>query len=298
MDLSFLSLGYMQNGLSAALLVGASCATVGVFIILRQIVFVSLVLAQLAILGLSVAMYFQLSEQMEFFSAFACTIVGVVYLAIFQNEKKAPPDALLGMGYAGCHALSLLLLAKSSQGLEEVRHLMSGNLLSVNTSEVRLLVVTTVFIILVNLFGHRSFVFTCSDPEFAKAVGRKVKFWELLFFVSLGLVISVALQITGVFYVFSCLIFPGMVGLLLSSNFAKIQFISVGYAILTGFFGVWISFALDFPTSEAIMACQAVTYVALLVGRFFLSRYLSFRKIRFYKRLLLRRKLSSAGGLR
>ncbi len=217
---------------------------------------------------------------------------------MISSLKKAPPDALLGMCYGGCHALSLLLLAKSSQGLEEVRHLMSGNLLSVNSSEVRVLILTTLFMVLVNLLGHRSFVFTCSDPEFAKVVGRKVKLWELLFFVSLGLVISVALQITGGFYVFSCLIFPGMVGLLLSSNFARIQLVSIGFAILTGFFGVWISFTLDFPTSEAIMACQVIAYVILLPAKFLLGKYLSFRKIKYYKRLLLKRKLSPASGLR
>jgi ABC-type Mn2+/Zn2+ transport system permease subunit len=298
MDLSFLSLGYMQNGLAAALLVGSSCAVTGVFIVLRQIVFVSMVLAQLAVLGLSAAMYLQLSEQMEFICAFASTIIGVIYLAIFQNERKAPPDALLGMGYAGCHALSLLMLAKSSQGLEEVRHLMSGNLLSVNSTEVKILAFTAIFMFIVHLFGHRSFVFICSDSEFAKVTGKQVKIWELLFFISLGLVISVALQMTGIFYVFSCLIFPGMVGLLLGSSFATIQIISIIFAIITGFLGVWVSFAFDFPTSEAIMSLQTLGYALILIGRRVFRKFLSLRRIKIYKRLLLKRKVSPAGGLR
>jgi ABC-type Mn2+/Zn2+ transport system permease subunit len=289
MDLSFLSLGYMQNGLAAALLVGASCAIAGVFIILRHIVFVSMVLAQLAVLGLSVAMYLQLSESMEFAMSFGATLLGVGYLAIFQDERKSPPDALLGMGFAGCHALSLLLLAKSSQGLEEIRHMMSGNLLSVTTGEVQILLLAAIFMFAVHIFGYRSFVFICSDSEFAKVTGKSVKAWELLFYVSLGLVISLSLQMTGIFYVFSCLIFPGMAGLLLGSSFAAIQIISIVFAISTGFLGVWFSFARDFPTSEAIIACQLLFYIVIAAGRAILHRTLSRRRIRIFKRWLRKR---------
>jgi ABC-type Mn2+/Zn2+ transport system permease subunit len=280
MNFSFLSLGYMQNGLAAAMLVGASCAVTGVFIILRHIVFVSMVLAQMAILGLAIAMFMQWSETAEFLAAFGATLLGVIYLAVFQNERKSPPDALLGMGFAACHSLSLLLLAKSSQGLEEVRHLMSGNLLSVTTAEVKILVIATIFMFLVHVLGHRSFVFICADPEFARVAGWKVKAWELLFFISLGLVISVALQMTGIFYVFSCLVFPAMIGLQLAHEFALIQCFSVGVALITGFLGVWASFAYDFPTSETVMVCQVVLYLAVLLFRTVLTRGSLSRRIR------------------
>ncbi|HAE41198.1 MAG TPA: hypothetical protein DCG57_21580 [Candidatus Riflebacteria bacterium] len=290
MDFSFLSLGYMQKGLAAALLVGTSCALAGVFIILRHIVFVSMVLAQLAVLGLSIAMFLQLSHAMEFVMAFGATLLGVVYLALFQNERKSPPDALLGMGFAGCHALSLLLLAKSSQGLEEIRHMMSGNLLSVTAGEVQILTLAAAAMFLIHVLGHRSFVFICSDSEFARVSGKNVRAWELLFYISLGLVISLSLQMTGIFYVFSCLIFPGMVGLVLGNSFAIIQIISVMFALVTGFTGVWLSFAWDFPTSEAIIACQLIMFTALAFSRAILQKTLLRRKIRLIGRWLKKRR--------
>lgn len=267
MNLTFLSLGYMQNGLAAAVLVGVSCAVAGVFIVQRHIVFVSMVLSQLAVLGLAVAMYLGLSQRAEFLLAFAATLVGVLYLALFQSERRAPPDAILGMGFVGGHALSLLLLAKSSAGLEEARHLMSGNLLSVTPEEVRLLSWTTVLMLMVHLLGHRSFVFICADPEFAAVAGKRVRAWEVLFYVSLGLVISVALQTTGMFYVFACLVFPAMIGLQVVGSFAAIQFVSVGVAVVAAFGGVWLSFVGDFPTSEAIMSVQFALFALLLLVR-------------------------------
>ncbi len=288
MSFAFLELGYMQNGLAAAVCVGLSCAVTGVYIIQRHIVFVSMVLSQLAVLGLSVAMYFSMSETAEFLMAFGATLVGVLYMAWFQNERKAPPDAVLGMGFVGGHAVSLLLLAKSSQGLEEVRHLMSGNLLSVTTGEVRLLAVTAALMLAVHLIGHRSFVFLCSDPEFAAVAGKRVRAWETLFYVSLGLVISVALRMTGMFYVFSCLVFPAMIGLMLLRSFAGIQMISLAVALVAAFVGVWLSFTWDFPTSEAIMSVQLAMYVALLLMKLGLSWKSLLRRGRMWGRKLRR----------
>lgn len=293
MSFEFLSLGYMQNGLLAALFVGAAGAASGVFIILRHIVFVSMVLAQLAVLGLSIAMYMQWSHLLEFAMAFAATLLGVVYLALFQNEQKAPPDAIFGMGYAACHAVSLLLLAKSSQGLEEVRHLMSGNLLSVTPQEVTILGFATAFLLLVHFLGHRSFVFVCADPEFAKVAGKNVQGWELLFYISLGFVISLSLQMTGIFYVFSCLIFPGMVGLMIGSNFASIQIISIIFSAIAAFLGVWLSFAQDFPTSEAIISVQAVLCFMIIALRASLGHLAKQKRFRLIRRIIRNQKIFS-----
>lgn len=263
MNFDFLTLGYMQRGLAAAILVGSSCATVGIYIILQNMVFVSMVLAQLAVFGLSLAKYFQVSEVAEVGIAFLATIIGVFYFALARGDNKVSPDAKLGMSYAALHSFSLLLLAKSSEGLGEIQTLMSGNLLSVNAGEIKILCVVTIVMMLTHYFAQKPFIFITTDPEFAKISSLKVKFWEILFYLSLGLIISVSLRITGMLYVFSCLVFPAMTCNLVFRSFSGIQRASIALSVLAAFFGVYFSFALDFPTSESIMLFHAIFFIMI-----------------------------------
>ncbi|HBC74284.1 MAG: hypothetical protein A2008_03615 [Candidatus Wallbacteria bacterium GWC2_49_35] len=288
-SLSFLTLGYMQKGLAASLLVGTACSMAGVFIILRQIVFVSMVLAQLAVLGFSAAIFFEFPYIFKFLTAFAMTLAGVLYMALFQLKNKTPADATLGMGFIFCHAASLLLLAKSTAGLEEIRHLTSGNLLSVTGEEITALCAAWVFMAVIHFTGHRSFVFVCADDEFARISGVKVTLWEVLFYISLGLIISVSLQAVGVFYVFSCLVFPAMTGLLAARKISSIQIVSFIAAVIASFAGICFSYIYDFPTSESIIAWQIITYAAaaaLAKAKRILLRY---RPLRYYYKIMRRR---------
>lgn len=287
--LSFLTLGYMQKGLAAALLVGTACSMAGVFIILRQIVFVSMVLSQLAVLGFSIAIYFEMSYMLKFITAFTITLAGVLYMAFYQLKNKTPADAVLGMGFILCHALSLLLLAKSSAGLEEIRHLSSGNLLSVTTEEIFALAAAWLFMMIIHFMGHRSFVFVCADDEFARVSGTSVALWETLFYVSLGLVISVSLQAVGMFYVFSCLVFPAMTGLIAARRIFAVQAVSVAAAVISGFAGIVFSYAYDFPTSESIILWHILLYAAALLTAKAARALMKIRAARYYYNVLSRR---------
>ncbi len=288
-SLSFYALAYMQKGLAASLLVGSACSVAGVFIIVRQIVFVSLVLAQLAVLGFSAAIFLDLSEMSRIFTAFGFTLIGVLYMALFQLKNKTPADATLGMCFIFCHAVSLLLLAKSTQGLEEIRHLTSGNLLSVTWEEIMALGAAWIFLMIIHFAGHRSFVFICADDEFARISGVNVKKWEILFYISLGLIISVALQAVGTFYVFSCLVFPAMSGLLIARKLFAIQIISFISAAAASIIGLSFSYIYDFPSSESIILWQIIIYLLIALSIKIKQIILRFRIARYYYKTLTRR---------
>ncbi|MFC1744028.1 metal ABC transporter permease [Candidatus Riflebacteria bacterium] len=270
--MEFLTFPYMKNALIASLLVGFSCAYLSAFIILRRIVFVGIVLSQLTILGLSVSLYFQLQEGAKLLVGFLFTLAGVLYITSPPYSRKIPADAILGMGFAGFYAFGLLFMAKSTRGLEEIHHLMSGNILSISPFELKVLFISVLVLVFFHVFFYRKFVFISFDPEFARVLGLKVWLWEFLFYLSLGLLISVSIHMVGLNYVFSSLVFPGVIGLILCTSLVPVQLVSIVSALCTAFFGVWFSYSYDFPTAESIISLQAVLFIVVLCLTWFFAK--------------------------
>jgi zinc/manganese transport system permease protein len=92
--------------------------------------------------------------------------------------------------------------------------------------------------------------------------------WNLLLYLTIGLVIAFAMQFAGVLLVFNFLVVPAVTGLLLARTMAGAFAVSIGAAIVAAIGGFVVSIPLDLPTAPAIVAASGVLAIgAWLVRR-------------------------------
>src|SRR5207253_5017977 len=212
-------------------------AYLGVHVIAREVVFVDIALAQIAALGATAAFLFgyELDTWESYASGLGFTILGALVLALTRSrERRVSQEAVIGVVYAVSSAGAVLLADRAAHGIEHIRAMLVGSLLSVRGPEVFKVAVLYALIGTLHWLCRKPFFLISTDPDAAYAQGWRVRLWDLLFYASFGVVVASSVRIGGVLLVFSYLIVPALAAVILGG--------SVGTRLLVGWaFGTGVS---------------------------------------------------------
>lgn len=226
----------------------------GLHVLARGIIFVDLALAQVAALGMSFA--FLLGEDPHGLTAqlyaFAATLTAAF---IFSNLRRIPGkttrEVIIGCVYVVATALSIVILSRSSQGMEELKSLFNGNILWVRWQEVAVMAGVTALLALLHLVYRKHFY----DLSFAAEGARRPGFlWEFLFFASFAVVITLAVNIAGVLLVFAFLIIPAFSASLVAHSLTGRLLMGWGLGLVGAVAGLWLSFIADLPVGATMVS--------------------------------------------
>ena len=260
-----------RDALYGALVIGVACSALGVYVVLRRIVFVGAALAQISSAGIALAMWlaglgvalFGLTSHPVALSLIV-TLTGALFFA-GGGRPRIPPDASIGVAYAVAAALGILLIAKAVTG-EAHDIFLQGNILGITRSDTIVLLAVSIPVLLVHLVFYKEFLFVSFDRETARTLGYNITFWNLLLYLTLGLVIAFAMQFAGVMLVFNFLVLPAVTGMLLSRRMGGMFAWAIGSALVAALVGFSISVPFDLPSGPAIIAVSGVlVFVAWLV---------------------------------
>jgi zinc/manganese transport system permease protein len=236
----------------------------GLHVLARGVIFVDLALAQVAALGISVAFLagHPIQSEAAYWYALAFTVGGAALFAASRTHRAPiPQEAVIGIVYAVAAAAAVLVVDRAPQGGEHVKQLLVGGILTVTPAEVRQLVLLYAVIGGLHWAARRPLLEISFAPEAARAHGRRLRAWDLFFYVTFGVVVTSSVRIAGVLLVFSYLIVPAAVATLLAGTLT--QRLLLGWAIgaLVSALGLWAAFAGDLPTGAAV-----VTVFGALMG--------------------------------
>jgi zinc/manganese transport system permease protein len=263
---NLLELRWMIPPLVACLVLSINHVYLGIHVISRKVIFVDLALAQIAALGATYATTlgydpFGDSLKVSLFSL-AFTFVGAGAFAIARMRKeKVPQEAFIGIIYAAASAAAILILSKSATGGEELKHMLVGDLLLVSLSSVVQMAILYGAIGLFHILFRKKFLAISADPEAAEAAGINVRFWDVLFYMSFGVVITKSVAIVGVLLVFSYLVVPAVIAQMWSSTVRGRLFLGWIVAIIASLLGIVWSFYKDYPTGPAVVVMLAIFLV-------------------------------------
>lgn len=197
----------------ACLVLSINHVYLGIHVIARKVIFVDLALAQIAALGATYALTLGYDPntdplKVSLFSL-AFTFVGAGAFAIARMRKeKIPQEAFIGIIYAAASAAAILILSKSATGGEELKHMLVGDVLLVSLPNVAGMALLYGAIGIFHLIFRKKFLAISLDPAKAESSGMNIRFWDVLFYMSFGLVITKSVAVVGVLLVFSCLLVP------------------------------------------------------------------------------------------
>jgi zinc/manganese transport system permease protein len=250
----------------------------GLHVLARGVVFVDLSLAQVAALGLTVAILAGHGVQSEaaYWYALAFALGGAVLFALARGyERHIQPEAVIGIVYAVSASLCVLALDRAPQGADHIKQLLIGSILTVTSQEVGALAVLYVCIGLAHLAVRRALIEVSFHPHQSAARGRRVLFWDVVFYGSFALVVTSSVRIAGVLLVFAYLIVPAALANLFTSALPRRLLIAWALGIALTAVGLHASWTWDLPTGPAIVS--AFGAAAALVGVAVALKRLSFR---------------------
>ena len=96
-----------------------------------------------------------------------------------------------------------------------------------------------------------------------------MRWWDFLFYLSFGVVITLAVPVAGVLMVFSFLVVPAVIAFLFTRDMRRLTYISWGSGALASILGLWLSLAGDLPTGPLIVCMYGVVLVGAVVVRKF-----------------------------
>ena len=255
--IDMLAQSFVRYAAIASILAGVISAYLGVYVLLRRIVFVGIAIAQIATLGVALGHLLGL-HQAE--AAFGMSLVGVTFFAL-HRQGRIPRESAIGVAYAGASALTILCVAKNPIGEMDVLSLVFGNVLGVTQTQLWILTALAAGVMILHLCFAKELLFTAFDPGMAETMGYRVQAWEFFFYLVLGVAFSLSVSVAGVLVIFSYLVIPATAALVLDVGMNATFAVAVLIAVLAGGGGVLFSYQWDLPTGPTIVA----TLCALLL---------------------------------
>lgn len=236
----------------------------GIHVISRGVIFVDLALAQIAMLGATVAFLLDFPHDgpMTYLLSLGFTLLGAAIFSMTRNveKRKIPQEAIIGVTYAISSALIIILIDRSSHGAEHIKEMLIGNILWVAWPEVVTTFVLYLIISVIHYFYRKQFLLITMDPEGAEKRGYNLKLWDLLFYATFGLVITSSVKIAGVLLVFSFLVVPSVIGMLFANSIRNRLILGWMVGFLASISGLTLSYMMDLPTG----ACLVVLFGIIL----------------------------------
>ena len=244
----------------------------GLHVVERGVIFVDLALAQVAALGVCVAIARGAEpghDALPWVLSFLFTMLGAALFSWTRfRHPRVPHESIIGIIYVVAAAASTLVLSRSAEGDEALKSLLVGNVLLVTRAEVLRTFALFAAIALVHCVLRRRFMLVTFQEREAQAQGVSLRLWDFLFYATFGLTVTSFVQISGVYLVFSYLIVPAVCGALVSGNVRTRLAVGWAVALIAGVSGLLLSIkmeSLDLPTGPAIVCCFGALLIATAI---------------------------------
>src|SRR5213080_1773500 len=236
----------------------------GLHVVQRGIIFIDIAMAQMASLGICLAVLFHLDLQSwtTFGIALGFTLVGgAIFSVTGKRASQIPQEAVIGISYVVAAAAAVLLLSRAAEGDEQIKQMLVGNILLVTPLEVWKCFALFVAVGFLHFTLRRKFLLVSFDRDKAYEQGLRVRWWDFLFYAVFGLVVTSFVRIAGVLLVFSYLIVPAVCVINLADRIGNRLLIGWIIALIGGVAGLFLSFWWDLPSGAAIVC----TFGAILI---------------------------------
>jgi len=247
------------SGLALCLVTGP----VGCFIIWKKMAYFGDTLAHSALLGVALALYFQIE-----------TIIGVFIIAVgvsillitLRRSAIFSNDTSLGILSHSALAIGLIAISLIAPGNISLNSLLFGDILAVSWPDVWISFGVAVMILLVLAYQWRSLIARTLSPQISRAERLGSGAGELLFMILCSGLVAIAMKITGILLISALLILPAAIARIFSRSPEQMALFAVLFGIVSVGGGLFASLNFDLPSGPAIIAAASLFFLVSLLG--------------------------------
>ena len=252
---------FMRDALIVGSLVGAMCAVLSCFLVLKGWSLMGDAVSHAVLPGIVIAYIIGLPLA---FGAFIAGLLCSVTTGFIKRNSRIKEDTAMGVVFTGYFAFGLVLFSRTTSDLH-LDHILIGNILGITRSQVWQTLGLGTVVLLTTLILRKDLLLICFDPGQARVMALPDRFLNYLLLGLLALAIVVALQAVGIILVVAMLIAPGCIAHLWTDRFDRMLAIAAGSAVLATIIGIFASYHFDASTGGCIVLMQAFFFILSLL---------------------------------
>ena len=263
----------LHHALYGSVMMGFVCPLVGVYFLLRRLVFWGVALPQVSAAGIAFAFMLQglgfsalaggesQERHLAIIGSVLFTGLSILFLAVRERRGKGVAEGRTGALYAVAWAASILFVAWNAAGETEMLGLLKGEIVAISESDFHAMLDVFGLIAATMLLFQREFLLVSYDRDLAVTLGRNALGWDILLYLVVGLTISLGVMTVGPLVIFGFLVLPPMAALPWARgmrSFSLLAALCGGGSALAGFY---VSYTRDLPLGPVVVCVAALLLV-------------------------------------
>lgn len=253
--------GYMVNAMWVSALVGAICAFLSAFLMLKGWSLIGDALSHAIVPGVAGAYMLGLPFALGAFLSGGLAAAAILF---FQARTRLKADAVIGLIFTSFFGLGLFMVSLSPTSVN-VQTIVMGNILAITPSDTAQLAIIGVVTLVLLTLKWRDLMLTFFDEAHARSIGLHTTALRVMFFTLLAASTVAAMQTVGAFLVIAMVVTPGATAYLLSDRMPRIILISIVIGAGSSFAGAYLSFYLDGATGGIIVCLQTLVFLIAFI---------------------------------
>ena len=241
---------FMQNALLAVLLMAPLFGLMSTMIVTGRMSFFSDALGHSAFTGIAIGCIF--GAAMPTWVAVIFSVAFALLFSFVRNRSNQAADTLIGVFSSGAVALGIFMATLGGGSFTKYNTYLIGDILSVTSREIALLVFVLVGVVMFWLFFGNKLLLSSVHPQLASSRGVATKGIQTLFTVAIAVVVTLAINWVGLLILNSLLVLPGAAARNVAKNMRQYHLFCVIFALIAGIAGLCLSYYLGTSAGAAI----------------------------------------------
>ena len=211
-------------------LVAAASAYVGSFMVLKRMSLVGDALSHVALPGMAIAITFGISPIIGAFTALTIAIICIWYM---EETSENYPEALVGIFFTASLAIGVLITSET-----DLLEALFGSIEKMTLFEGIVSAVLSILAIIITRTFIKPLLISVVSKELALSTGFNIKKINLLYYLLVGVVVSLGVRFIGTLLMGALVVVPAASAKNISQSFRSYTFISVAIGVLSSFLGI------------------------------------------------------------
>jgi zinc transport system permease protein len=258
-----LQYSFIQNALAAAILASIACGIIGVYVVVKKIVFISGGIAHASFGGVGLGYFLGINPMLGVlpFSLIAALVMGIV-----SKKSKIPEDSAIGILWSLGMALGIIFVYLTPGYAPDLMTYLFGNILTVPRSDLYLMLFLDLVILGAVYLLYKEFLALSFDEEFTTVQGLPTEKLYLFLLCIIALTIVVLIKVVGIILVIALLTIPASLSRKFTHNLKHMMLISIVFGTVISVAGIGLSYLLDVPSGATIILVLSLVYGFVAIG--------------------------------
>ena len=253
---------FMKNALIAIILISPVFGIIGTMVVNNQMAFFSDAIGHSTFTGLAIGTILGISNLS--LSAIGFAIFFAISITFLRHKSKTSSDTIISTFTSIAVAFGIAILS-SGGGFKKYSTYLIGDLLSISTGDLLALFLVFVFILLVWYFLFNHLFLSSLSPCLARARGTNILLIELLFTITIAIVVTISIQWVGILLINSLIVLPAGAAKNISKNMRAYHIYSICIALFSGLSGLIISYYINISTGAMIVLVAGILFILTTV---------------------------------